>query len=50
MIEDTISKIKSRIEGAEAISEERKLELLGLLSTLNAEVADLSLSSSIGGL
>ena len=42
MIEDTISKIKSRIEGAEAISEERKLELLGLLSTLNAEVAELS--------
>ena len=42
MIEDTIGKIESRIEGADAIKEDRKLELLQLLGTLKAEVAELS--------
>jgi hypothetical protein len=42
MIEDTIGKIEARIQGAEAIKEERRHELLQLLGTLKAEVADLS--------
>jgi hypothetical protein len=42
MIEDTIGKIEARIEGAEAIKEERRRELLQLLATLKAEVAELS--------
>ena len=42
MIEDTIGKIEVRIEGAEAIKEERRRELLQLLGTLKAEVAALS--------
>src|SRR5712671_6733665 len=42
MIEDTIGKIESRIEGADAIKEERRQELLQLLGTLKAEVAALS--------
>ncbi len=42
MIEDTIGKIESRIEGADAIKEDRRQELLQLLGTLKAEVAALS--------
>jgi hypothetical protein len=42
MIEDTIGKIEARIQGAEAIKEERRHELLHLLGTLKSEVADLS--------
>jgi hypothetical protein len=42
MIEDTIGKIEARIEGAEAIKEERRCELLQLLGTLKTEVAELS--------
>ncbi len=42
MIEDTIGKIEARIEGSDAIKEERRRELLQLLGTLKAEVADLS--------
>ncbi len=42
MIEDTIGKIEARIEGAEAIKEERRRELLQLLGTLKSEVAVLS--------
>jgi hypothetical protein len=42
MIEDTIGKIEARIEGAEAIKEERRRELLNLLGTLKSEVAELS--------
>src|SRR5215471_1669690 len=42
MIEDTIGKIESRIGAAEAINEDRKQELLQLLSTLKAEVASIS--------
>jgi Mg2+ and Co2+ transporter CorA len=42
MIEDTLGKIESKIEGAETIKEERKRELLQLLGTLKSEVAELS--------
>jgi Mg2+ and Co2+ transporter CorA len=42
MIEDTIGKIEARIQGADAIKEERKRELLQLLGTLKTEVAELS--------
>src|SRR5947207_2530098 len=42
MIEDTIGKIESRIQNAEAIKEDRKQELLELLGTLKQEVAKLS--------
>ena len=42
MIEDTIGKIEARIQGAEAIKEERRRELLQLLGTLKSEVAELS--------
>jgi hypothetical protein len=42
MIEDTIGKIEAKIQGADAIKEERRRELLELLRTLKAEVAKLS--------
>ena len=42
MIEDTIGKIEAKIQGAEAIKDERRGELLQLLGTLKAEVAELS--------
>jgi hypothetical protein len=42
MIEETVGKIESRIEAAEAISPERRQELLQLLGTLKSEVAKLS--------
>jgi hypothetical protein len=42
MIEDTIGKIQSRIEGTDALKDERKQELLELLGTLKSEVAELS--------
>jgi len=42
MIEDTIGKIESKIQGAETVKEERRQELLDLLGTLKAEVAQLS--------
>lgn len=42
MIEDTIGKIESRIQGADSIKEDRRQELLHLLATLKSEVADLS--------
>lgn len=42
MIEDTIGKIETRIQGAETIKEDRRRELLELLGTLKSEVADLS--------
>ena len=41
MIEDTISKIEARIQGAESIKEERRQELLDLLATLKSEVSRL---------
>ncbi|HVV73092.1 MAG TPA: DUF4404 family protein [Verrucomicrobiae bacterium] len=42
MIEETIRNIEARIQGAEAIKDDRRRELLQLLSTLKAEVAALS--------
>jgi hypothetical protein len=42
MIENTISEIEAQIGGAEAVSAERKQELLKLLATLKTEVAELS--------
>jgi archaellum component FlaC len=42
MIENTIGKIESKIQGAETISEERRQELLNLVGTLKSEVAELS--------
>ena len=42
MIEETVSKIEAKIQGAEAIKDDRKRELLQLLGTLKAEVAQLS--------
>ena len=42
MIEKTISEIEAQIGGDEAVSAERKQELLKLLATLKTEVAELS--------
>ena len=42
MLEDTIQKIESRIQGTEALSDEKRRELLQLLGRLKGEVADLS--------
>ena len=39
MIEDTISKIESRIRSSEAIQDERRGELLELLGTLKSELS-----------
>jgi hypothetical protein len=42
MIEDTLKKIEARVQASEAISDERRRELLQLLDKLKSEVADLS--------
>ena len=42
MIRDTIAGIENRIEKADAISEDKKKELLELLSVLSTEIVDLS--------
>lgn len=42
MIEDIIAKMQSRIQNAESISEERRVELLQLLEQLTSEVGRLS--------
>jgi hypothetical protein len=42
MIDDTIKKIEARIQSAEAIKDERRHEILGLLDSLKAEVAKLA--------
>lgn len=42
MIDDTVSKLESRIRASENIPEERKRELLQLLRTLEAEIGTLS--------
>jgi hypothetical protein len=42
MIEETIKKIESRIQSADAISGKNKKELLTLVSTLKSEITDLS--------
>jgi hypothetical protein len=46
MIEKTIQEIEARVQGADAIKEERRAELLQLLATLKAEVASLSKTHS----
>ena len=42
MIEKTIGEIEAKIRGAEAVSEERKRELIQLLARLKTEVGALS--------
>ena len=42
MIEDTIGKIESRLQVVDSIPDERRRELLNLLSTLKSEVSQLS--------
>ena len=42
MIEETVGKIETRIQSAESINDQRRQELLELLGTLKAEVAELS--------
>lgn len=42
MIEDTIAKIEAKLEGAAALNDEGRAELLNLLSTLKSEVTGLS--------
>ncbi|HEY5297326.1 MAG TPA: DUF4404 family protein [Verrucomicrobiae bacterium] len=42
MIENTITKIEAKIRGANAVTEERKRELLQLLGTLKSEIGKLS--------
>ena len=42
MIEDTIEKIEAKLQSAEAIKDDRRHELIQLLGTLRAEVAELS--------
>lgn len=42
MIEDTVSKLEAQLNAAQNLSAERRAELLNLLGTLKAEVAELS--------
>jgi hypothetical protein len=42
MIEDTISKIETRVQSTETLKDDRRQELLALLKTLKTEVAELS--------
>ena len=42
MIEDTIGKIEARIQSSDAIKDERRHELLQLLTTLKSEIGELS--------
>jgi queuine/archaeosine tRNA-ribosyltransferase len=42
MIDETISKIETRIQDADSVKDDRKRELVQLLSTLKLEVAELS--------
>jgi hypothetical protein len=42
MIQDTITQIEARIEKAKSLNDEKKRELLNLLSTLKAEISELS--------
>ena len=46
MIQETLQKIEARIQTTSLLKEESKSELLGLLNTLKAEVADLSRTHS----
>lgn len=42
MIEDTVSKIETKIQGSGSITPERRAELLQLLGTLKAEISEFS--------
>ena len=42
MVEETITQIEARIKRAKSLNDERKKELLDLLSTLKTEVSQLS--------
>ncbi len=42
MIEDTLKKIEARIRASDALTGDRKAELLQLLGTLDSEVAELA--------
>jgi hypothetical protein len=42
MIDETLAKIEARIQSSDALSEDKRRELAHLLSTLKAEVAELS--------
>jgi hypothetical protein len=42
MIDETISQIEARVKKAESLKDEKKKELLDLLSRLKAEVSELS--------
>ncbi len=42
MIKETITEIEGRIEKSESLNDEKKKELLDLLSTLKVEVSELS--------
>jgi hypothetical protein len=42
MIQDTLSQVKKRIETADSIKDEKKKELMGLLSVLQNEIEQLA--------
>ena len=42
MIKDTLGNIEAKIQASDSIKEERRQELLSLLSKLKSEIADLS--------
>ena len=42
MLNDTISKIETKLQNSNSISDKQREELLGLLSTLKGEIAGLS--------
>ena len=42
MLQETIGKIEARIKEDRSVNEEKKMELLNLLSTLKTEVSELS--------
>jgi len=42
MIQDTLAKIEAKLRGAPSVRDEQREELLKLVGTLKAEVADLS--------
>jgi len=42
MIQDTITKIEARVKEAQSLNDEKKKELLNLLSTLKTEVSEFS--------
>lgn len=46
MIDETLTKIESRIHATDSVGEDRKRELLQLVATLKTEVAELSKTNS----